>query len=177
METTKVVGVLESEQDAIKVIDELQKQGYRAGDISVIAKSRKDEETIRKETASEAEDGIATGAAAGGVVGGVTGLLAGLGALTIPGVGPIIAAGPIAAALSGAVIGAGTGGLVGGLIGMGIAKADAEDYGRFVEEGRILIILDADPKQHRQVVETFNRHQAINVERLRKDLEKYDYIK
>lgn len=171
IETTKVVGVLESEQAAIKVIDELQKQGYRAGDISVIARSRKDEEEIRKETASEAEDGIATGAAAGGIVGGVTGLLAGLGALTIPGVGPIIAAGPIAAALSGAVIGAGTGGLVGGLVGIGISQTDAEGYEHYVGEGRILVIVDADPNQLQQVVEIFRRHEAINVDRLNEYLD------
>ncbi|WP_010272803.1 general stress protein [Paenibacillus senegalensis] len=168
METNKVVGVLQSEQDAIKVIDELQKQGYRASDISVITKRKKEEEAIRKQTASEAEDGIATGAAAGGIVGGVTGLLAGLGALAIPGVGPIIAAGPIAAALSGAVIGAGTGGLVGGLIALGIAKSDAEDYSQFVDEGNILIIVEADPDRRSKVAETFRRYQAVNKEQLAK---------
>ena len=42
------------------------------------------------------------GVGAGGVLGGTIGLLAGIGALTIPGLGPFIAAGPLLAALSGA---------------------------------------------------------------------------
>src|SRR2546430_12653650 len=46
--------------------------------------------------------GIATGAGAGAAVGGVLGWLVGIGALTIPGVGPLAAAGPVVAALAGA---------------------------------------------------------------------------
>lgn len=71
-------------------------------------------------------------------------MLAGLGALAIPGIGPIIAAGPIAATLTGAAVGAGAGGLVGGLIGLGIPEEQAEEYGGYVNEGHILVMVDAD---------------------------------
>lgn len=172
----KLVGVFETEQEAIRVIDDLQKQGYRAEDISVIAKSKKEQELVQRETGTEAEEGIATGAAAGGVLGGVTGLLAGLGALTIPGAGPIIAAGPIAAALSGAVVGAGTGGLVGGLVGMGIAKSDAEEFSGYVDQGKILVMVTTDAERYRSVYETFHKHNAVNTEKLREGLRRYDYI-
>src|SRR5947199_4764554 len=66
--------------------------------------------------ATKAPEGATTGAATGGATGGVIGLLAGIGALAIPGVGPLIAAGPIMSALSGAAGRAGTGELDGGSI-------------------------------------------------------------
>jgi hypothetical protein len=83
-------------------------------------------ETKAKEVA--AKEGAATGAVSGGVLGGILGLLAGIGALAIPGIGAVVAAGPLAAALVGAGVGAATGGLVGALVGLGIPKDEAENY-------------------------------------------------
>ena len=79
--------------------------------------------------------GAATGAVTGGVVGGAAGLAASLIGLAIPGIGPIIAAGPIVAALSGAGVGAVAGGLIGGLTDMGVSKEDAEYYAESVRRG------------------------------------------
>src|SRR5690606_26745433 len=62
---------------------------------------------------------VAAGMATGGVMGGLGGVLLGLGALAIPGIGPIVAAGPIVAGLTGAGIGAAVGGLVGALVNWG----------------------------------------------------------
>src|SRR4029079_16854420 len=76
--------------------------------------------------------GAATGAVTGGVVGGAAGLAASLMGLAIPGIGPIIAAGPIVAALSGAGVGAVAGGLIGGLTDMGVSNTDAEYYAESV---------------------------------------------
>ena len=81
---------------------------------------------------TKAPEGTAAGVTAGGVVGGTLGLLAGIGALAIPGVGPIIAAGPIMGALAGLGVGGAVGGLVGALVGMGIPEYEAKRY-----EGRI----------------------------------------
>ena len=89
--------------------------------------------------ATKAPEGTATGAATGGVAGGVIGLLAGIGALAIPGVGPLIAAGPIMAALSGAAVGATAGGVVGGLIGLGIPEIEAKIYEEKLKTGNYLI--------------------------------------
>ncbi len=69
-----------------------------------------------------------TGAVAGGVLVGALGWLVGIGSLAIPGVGPLIAAGPILAALTGAAAGGAVGGLTGGLIGLGIPEYEAKRY-------------------------------------------------
>jgi hypothetical protein len=75
--------------------------------------------------------------------GAVLGLLAGIGALAIPGVGPLIAAGPIMGALSGAAVGAATGGLAGALIGLGIPEYEAKRYEGKITGGSALISVHA----------------------------------
>ena len=92
------------------------------------------------------------------VGGGAIGLLAGIGALAIPGVGPLIAAGPIMAALSGFAVGAAVGGLAGALVGMGIPEYVAKRYVGKIEQGNILVSVHADDSKSvrvaKQVLET-----------------------
>jgi hypothetical protein len=70
--------------------------------------------------------------------------LAGIGALAIPGVGPLIAAGPIMGALAGLGIGSAVGGLAGALIGMGIPEYEAKRYEGRVKDGGILVSIHCD---------------------------------
>jgi hypothetical protein len=135
----KVVGIYESEQEAIVAIEDLINQGYSKQDICVVGKDLKNVNHISEETGAVADE-TATGALTGGTIGGVTGLLVGVGALAIPGAGPIIAAGPIATSLIGAIAGAGLGGLGGALIGLGIPEEEADYYGNSVKEGKILVL-------------------------------------
>ncbi|WP_299091887.1 general stress protein [uncultured Metabacillus sp.] len=134
--------IYDTEKEAISAVEDLKRQGYKAEEISVISKNQDDVDTITDETGTTAGEGAATGAVAGGTLGGLTGLLAGVGALVIPGIGPILAAGPIAATLTGAAVGAGVGGLSGALIGLGIPEEDAKHYNASVKEGKILVIVD-----------------------------------
>ncbi|KLV29263.1 general stress protein [Priestia megaterium] len=138
----RVVGIYKSEQEAIAAVEDLKNQGYATRDISIIGQDRKEVDRVTEETDTEVVDGIATGALTGGALGGLTGLLAGAGALAIPGIGPIVAAGPIAAVLTGAVTGAGVGGLTGALVEIGLSKDEAEYYGNSVKEGNILVLVD-----------------------------------
>ncbi|WP_338421079.1 general stress protein [Mesobacillus harenae] len=144
-EKKRVVGSYETEREAISAVEQLKADGYRAEDISVISKNHEQIEGVEEETGTKTEEGLAAGAATGGVLGGLTGLLAGIGALAIPGVGPIIAAGPIAATLSGAAVGVGAGGLAGALVGMGIPEEEAEQYEEDVKSGNILVLADPQP--------------------------------
>ncbi len=140
----RVVGVFDSGDEAVQAIDDLKAQGYDRDAISVVARDRDEIDDIYDETGTKTEEGLATGAATGGVLGGLAGFLAGVGALAIPGVGPILAAGPIAATLTGAAVGAGAGGLAGALIGMGIPEDEAGRYETDVKAGKILVLVDED---------------------------------
>lgn len=165
----KIVGVFYTEHEASRAIEDLKSHGFLTEDISVIARNKRDVEAISDETGTKAPEGMASGAATGGILGGVTGLLAGIGALAIPGIGPIIAAGPIAATLTGAAVGAGTGGLVGGLIGLGIPEDEAESYDNYVDEGRILVMVDTDNTRESDAYSIFRNHNSANADRYMDD--------
>ncbi|WP_081953998.1 general stress protein [Paenibacillus sp. FSL R5-0345] len=162
----RIVGVFAAEYEASRAIEELKRQGCRTEDISIIARNSESADTLRDESGTQAPEGIATGAATGGLLGGLTGLLMGIGALAIPGIGPIIAAGPLAAMLAGAAIGAGSGGLVGGLIGLGIPEEEAKRYDNYVGEGHILVMVDVEgERKEEEVKRIFVQHNSLNSDR------------
>jgi hypothetical protein len=72
------------------------------------------------------------------------GLLAGIGALAIPGVGPLIVAGPIVAAFAGLGVGGAVGGIIGALVGMGIPEYEAKRYEGRIKEGGVLLSVHCD---------------------------------
>ncbi|WP_081244016.1 general stress protein [Sporosarcina sp. P33] len=144
MRKRHVVGTYDTDREAIAAIKDLKRQGFTADEISIISKNSDEAEYVVEQTDTHAADGAATGAAAGGLLGGIGGVLTGLGALAIPGIGPVIAAGPIVAGITGAAAGAGAGGLAGALIGMGIPDEDAHHYHEHFEQGKILVLLDSD---------------------------------
>ncbi|RNF39429.1 general stress protein [Planococcus salinus] len=142
MAKQSVVGYYNNENEAIEAIEDLKRQGYRPEDISVLSKDKDETEKVTEETGTHAGEGAATGAVTGGALGGLGGVLAGLGALAIPGIGPIVAAGPIVAGLTGAAAGAGIGGLAGALIGLGVPEEEAKEYETRFNEGKILVLID-----------------------------------
>src|SRR5678815_6096887 len=110
---TAVFGLYPTVERAEQAVDELVNVGFSNGDVSVLMADNQGSKDFAHERQTQAPEGTTTGVAAGGTIGGTLGLLAGIGALAIPGVGPLIAAGPI----MGALAGLGVGGAVGGLIG------------------------------------------------------------
>ncbi|WP_340023309.1 general stress protein [Paenibacillus sp. FSL K6-1096] len=160
----KIIGVFDTEQEATRAIESLQAQGIKSDEISVITRDRDEQKSISEDTGTMAPEGVATGAATGGVVGGVAGLLAGIGALAIPGIGPILAAGPIAATLTGAAVGVGAGGLVGGLIGLGIPEDEAREYEGYIDSGKILVLVD-DNGRGRDIHTIFSGNRSLNAGR------------
>src|SRR4030095_1807728 len=106
MSKTSVFCLATTQPQADSIVSQLTGAGFSNNDISVLFPDKGTTRDFAHEKNTKAPEGAATGAGTGGVVGGALGLLAGIGALVIPGVGPLIAAGPIMAALSGAAVGA-----------------------------------------------------------------------
>ncbi|MNP52962.1 hypothetical protein D3C76_1473910 [compost metagenome] len=94
----------------------------------------------------------------------MAGLLAGIGVLAIPGIGPILAAGPIVATLTGLAVGAGAGGLVGGLVGLGIPEDEAVEYESYVSDGKILVLVDSNQRGI-DVHNVFRDNRSLNANR------------
>lgn len=139
MSDNQVFCIAKSHQKAEQIVERLQSSGFPATEISILLPDTEGSHDIGHVKATKAPEGATTGGVAGGVTGGVLGLLAGIGALAIPGVGPLIAAGPIMAALSGAAIGGTTGGIVGGLVGLGIPEIEAKRYEEKLKTGNYLV--------------------------------------
>src|SRR4051794_11854605 len=112
----------------------------------------------------KASDVIAD-AGIGAAIGGVGGLLlSAAGALTVPVIGPILAAGPIAAALAGAGIGAAAGGLIGALTESGVPEEDAKYYAEGVRRGDVLVTVRTDQARAETISDILDRHNAVDVD-------------
>ena len=136
--------IARDEAQACRIVDVLKSSGFSDNDVSVLLSDKQGTRDFAHEKHTKAPEGATTGVATGGILGGTIGWLVGIGALAIPGVGPLIAAGPILAALSGAAIGAAAGGLTGALIGMGIPEYEAKRYEGKVRSGNVLISVHTD---------------------------------
>jgi hypothetical protein len=148
-----VMCIVETSNQAETLVSKLQQNGFATSDISVLFPDTRGTKDFAIEHHTKAPEGAVAGAAAGGLLGGTLGVLVGIGALAIPGLGPIIAAGPIVAALSGIGAGATVGGLGGALVGMGIPEVEAKRYEGHLRAGRILIAVHTDDRDQQQLAE------------------------
>ena len=144
---TAAFGIFPSRNTAENAVDKLHAAGFSHDDVSVLMADKQGSKDFASEKNTKAPEGTTAGALGGGTVGGTLGLLAGLGALAIPGVGPLIAAGPIMAALAGLGIGGAVGGLVGALVGMGIPEYEAKRYEGRVNDGGILVSVHCESSE------------------------------
>jgi uncharacterized membrane protein len=164
MSKSSVFGIVKTHSQAEQIVEGLQQAGFPVSEISVLLPDNEGKHDIGHVKATKAPEGATTGATTGGLTGGVLGLLAGIGALAIPGVGPLIAAGPIMAALSGAAIGATTGGVVGALIGLGIPEIEARRYEDKLKSGNYLIAVHArDGEEKDRAKEIFKNAGAEDI--------------
>jgi hypothetical protein len=141
---TAAFGIYKTRSGVESAVDALRQAQFRNTDISVMFPDNAGTKDFAHEKNTKAPEGAATGAGSGAVIGGTLGWLAGIGALAIPGVGPLIAAGPIVAALAGAGVGGAVGGITGALVGMGIPEYEAKRYEGRVKEGSILLSVHCD---------------------------------
>lgn len=140
-----VFGIFDNRTSLENCVEALRADGFRPEDVSVLMAEKGDTMTFAHEKGTKAPEGAAIGTGAGAVVGGTLGWLVGIGAIaTIPALGPLVAAGPIMAALAGVGVGGAVGGLAGALGGMGIPEYEAKRYEKFVQEGGILLSVHVD---------------------------------
>jgi len=152
-----VVGFFDSYAQAQRAQDDLVRQGFSRNDINIITNKEKYTEAGEHEGAS----GAAVGATTGAVVGGAAGLIAAL----IPGVGPILAAGPLLTALVGAGAGAVAGGILGALVDAGVPEEDARLYEEGIRRGGTLLMLRTDNNMAERAASIMNQAGAIDIKR------------
>lgn len=147
MKDKKMIGVFDHESNAYKAIERLIESGFEADEISVLYKYEEDVDQIASNTEVniKSQDSISAteaGMVTGGLVGGLGGLVAQLGLVAIPGVGPFLAVGPIAVTLAGLVAGGAIGGAIGSIMKLGFSKEEAEEFDKYLNQGKIIIFVD-----------------------------------
>lgn len=141
---TAVFGIYHDRPSAEEAVDTLRAAGFRSTDVSVLFQENQGSKDFAHEKNTKAPEGATAGGIVGGITGGVLGWLTGIGALAIPGLGPLIAAGPIVAALAGVGAVGAVGGIIGGLAGIGVPEYEAKRYEGRIKQGGILLSVHCD---------------------------------
>jgi len=169
--TTTVSGLFDTRADATNAVRDLQAMGVSNEDISVVGADERGH-GVESETARDAGAGAGIGAA----VGGLGGLLTGLGIMAIPGVGPVVAAGWLAATAAGAVAGAVVGGAAGGILGAlteaGVSERDAHVYAEGVRRGGTLVTARVDDSKADAAAAVLRETHSVDLELRRADYER-----
>jgi uncharacterized membrane protein len=150
-----VIGVFESRGRAENAVNTLRKQGFTTEEINIVSKKQRNQDQD-----GTYDDDITDGTLTGGTLGGIGGLLMGAGALMLPGLGPILAVGPITAAVGGAI----AGGIAGGLIDWGIPAEASQRYEQEVAHGSILAIIRTDSAKVNSAAQILRQNGAKDVE-------------
>lgn len=158
--TKTVIGVFDSRDQAEKAVNEMRESGFDTNEISIVARDTQGSETNENQDEGLDLGGIGGGTTTGGALGGLAGLALGAGALAIPGLGPVIAAGPIAGLISGAA----AGGIAGGLIDWGIPEERGQHYEEEVKKGSILAAVRTEEQNINDAANTMRSWGARDVE-------------
>jgi hypothetical protein len=134
-----VFGIYSTTAETERAVNDLLQSGFSSQDVSVLMPDQQSTREFAVHKDTKAPEGVTTGATTGGVIGGTLGVLLGLGSLAIPGIGPLIAAGPLVAGLAGLGAGGAVGGFIGALVGMGIPEYEAKRYEGRVKDGGVLL--------------------------------------
>jgi hypothetical protein len=157
-----VTALFDNPMDVQNAVRDLVNSGFRRDDISVVASDAAGEYANYHGVDIPADDTL-EGVATGTLLGGLGGFVVGLAALAIPGVGPVLAAGPIAAALAGAGIGAVTGGILGALVDMGVDEDAAGYYAEGVRRGSTLVTVRTSDDMVNRAKSILNRYNPVDI--------------
>jgi hypothetical protein len=137
-------GIYPDQATVSDAVESLKAAGFRSTDISVLYPENLGSKDFGHERHSKAPEGAVAGGGTFGIAGAAVGWLVGAGALMIPGLEPMAAAGPIVGMMGGLGAGATLGGLVGALVGSGIPEYEAKRYEGRVRRGGILLSVHCD---------------------------------
>ncbi len=149
MSDQSVIGVYDTMSKTEEAIRTLSRSGFPITQISITAQNLESEKEVHGYIT--AGDVAKTGAGTGAWVGGLFGLLAGAAFIWVPGFGPLVVAGSLAAVLmggaEGAAVGAVGGGLLGSLVGWGVSKKHIIKYEEHLKGGKYLVIAHGNAEE------------------------------
>jgi hypothetical protein len=156
-----IVRLYDNFSDAHAAMDELLESGFASNEITVVTSEKHKPEGDN----TKGQVKVLGAAGAGAAIGGAAALLAGLTAIVLPGVGPVLAVGPLLG-LGGAAFGFAIGGIIGALGELGVPKEEAEFYAEGVRRGSTMIVVkrDKDSADRARALEILERHNPVNMD-------------
>ena len=165
-EATAIVALYDSHQEAEQAIRELEKSGFDMQKLSIVGKDYYTEEDVVGYYTTG--DRMKSWGKSGAFWGGLWGLLFGSAVFIIPGIGPLLAAGPVVGwilgALEGAAVVGGLSALGAGLYSIGIPKDSIIEYETQLKAGKFVVILHGTPNELSQAKESISETKHIGVE-------------
>ena len=169
-----IVGLFDDYSDAQDAVSDLVSSGFSHDDISLVA-SNATQQFVESEGGtvehSSVTGGVVKGGLEGAVLGGLTGFAASVALFLIPGIGPVVGAGALAATLGGAGLGAVGGAVIGGLSRLGIPDEEAGYYAEGIRRGGTLVTIRAEENMADKAVSIIDSHNPVNID------ERADYYK
>jgi Protein of unknown function (DUF3341) len=141
---TAVYGLYKDRLSVEEAVESLKSAGFRGTDISALLPDNTGSKDFAHQKNTKAPEGAIAGAVIGAVIGAALGWAAGTGVLVLPGIGPLIAAGPIMAALAGFGAAGALGAILGALIGFGFPEYEAKRFEGRLRQGGVLLSVHCD---------------------------------
>ncbi|TBW40354.1 hypothetical protein EYW49_04000 [Siculibacillus lacustris] len=153
----------DTHDQAMAAIERLHVAGIEDDAIGLVSPQTEDRLGSEEDTIGAAT----TGSGIGAVLGGGAGVLAGVGLMAIPGLGPVVAAGWLAATLTGVLAGAVAGGVTGGIVDAlttaGVAPVDAEVYAEGIRRGGTLVTVRVPDADDGRVIRVLDEAPTLDV--------------
>ena len=161
-----VVGVYAALDQAEVAVRRLDEHGFAIGNVSIVARDLTSEREIRGFISTG--EVARRGAGIGGWIGGIFGILVGAALIWVPGFGPMLVAGPLAAlilgGIEGAAVGVAGGGLLGALVGLGVSHEHILKYEDHLRGGRYLVIAHGSSAEVSTAEEILRREPHLALE-------------
>lgn len=151
MATKTLVTTFADVRTAEQVVHRLHDAGFARDDLGWVARAPNGE-AIAHGQASRAGGSAIEGAEVGGALGGLAGLLLGFAALVVPGIGPVVVAGPILSALAGLGVGAAAGSIIDALVHVGVPRRGAKRYAQHLHAGAAIVTVTVDDDEEQRAI-------------------------
>lgn len=153
-----ITRMFDSHEHAQEAVLALEFAGFDRADIAYLVGPQAAEEEDQRALLGAAE-GAAEGALTGGLLGTLAGLAAGASALVIPGIGPVLAAGPLLSAFGGGALGAIAGGVTGAIHDFGVAPEEGRLFRDHLDRGGVVVIVHSSRDRASDAAAILDHHQ------------------
>jgi hypothetical protein len=143
-----IIGIFTEISEAETAVNRFKEAGFAEKNIGVMARGYFVKEQLQNEpTVAEVAEKAGIGIAVGATTGGLLGFLVAGVSLTLPVLGPVLAAGSLVPILGGIAAGVVYGGALGVFLGLDVPEQEAQFYVDRLAEGAVMVVVNAEDER------------------------------